>query len=103
MSKPTVPEHVDNLSSADIKEATLHVEELDTVSKDLQGPLAAEIAEVDGLSPEEWAAAEKKLVRKVSLKSMVRGKPTNIQVDLRLLPVLFILLILNYLDRNALA
>jgi hypothetical protein len=43
---------------------------------------------VAALSEEEYALAEKKLVRKI---------------DLRLLPTLFILLVLNYLDRNALA
>lgn len=47
-----------------------------------------EIAIVAALSDEEYTLAEKKLVRKI---------------DMRLLPTLFILLVLNYLDRNALA
>ncbi|KAJ9092851.1 hypothetical protein QFC19_008575 [Naganishia cerealis] len=50
--------------------------------------LQKEIAIVAALSEEEYNLAEKKLVRKI---------------DTRLLPTLFILLVLNYLDRNALA
>jgi hypothetical protein len=42
-------------------------------------------AYVAGLSPEERAAAEKALVRKI---------------DIRLLPMIIIMYILNYLDRN---
>jgi hypothetical protein len=80
--------NVEDLSGPDLKEAVSHVEELASGSAVHQGPLAAALAEVEALSPEEWAAAEKRVVRKV---------------DTRLLPVLFILLVLNYLDRNALA
>lgn len=50
--------------------------------------LQKEIAIVAALSEEEYNLAEKKLVRKI---------------DTRLLPTLFVLLVLNYLDRNALA
>lgn len=42
-------------------------------------------AYVAGLSPEERAAAEKALVRKI---------------DIRLLPMIIVMYILNYLDRN---
>ncbi|RDW56863.1 hypothetical protein BP5796_12930 [Coleophoma crateriformis] len=44
--------------------------------------------ELDCLSPEEYATKEKKLVRKL---------------DLRLMPLLFLMIVMNYLDRNALA
>jgi hypothetical protein len=50
--------------------------------------LQKEILIVAALPEDEYNLAEKKLVRKI---------------DTRLLPVLFILLVLNYLDRNALA
>ncbi|RFU29531.1 hypothetical protein B7463_g6805, partial [Scytalidium lignicola] len=43
---------------------------------------------LDNLSLEEYAAKEKKLVHKI---------------DLRLMPLLFLMIVLNYLDRNALA
>ncbi|KUL89782.1 hypothetical protein ZTR_00524 [Talaromyces verruculosus] len=44
--------------------------------------------ELDLMSPEEYAVKEKKLVRKI---------------DLRLMPLLFLIIVMNYLDRNALA
>lgn len=43
---------------------------------------------LDRLSPEEYAARERKLLWKI---------------DLRLMPILFTIIVLNYLDRNALA
>lgn len=80
--------NIEELSAPDLKEAVSHIEELARGSAVHQGPLAVALAEVEAFSPEQWAAAEKSVVRKV---------------DMRLLPVLFILLVLNYLDRNALA
>jgi hypothetical protein len=72
----------------DLKGVTEHYEleetSLDTGFTELQ----KEILLVAALSDEQYRLAEKKLVRKI---------------DTRLLPVLFILLVLNYLDRNALA
>lgn len=50
--------------------------------------LQKEILVVAALSEDDFKLEEKKLVRKI---------------DTRLLPTLFILLVLNYLDRNALA
>lgn len=44
--------------------------------------------ELAALGPEEFQAEKRRLVRKI---------------DLRLLPILFVLIVLNYLDRNALA
>jgi len=73
---------------ADIKGETEH-HELDEASLDAElTDLQKEIAIVAALPEEEYNIAEKKLVRKI---------------DMRLLPTLFILLVLNYLDRNALA
>ncbi|KAJ9091478.1 hypothetical protein QFC20_007618 [Naganishia adeliensis] len=63
----------------EIEETSLHPDLTD---------LQKEILVVAALSEEEFKLEEKKLVRKI---------------DTRLLPTLFILLVLNYLDRNALA
>jgi hypothetical protein len=77
-----------NPTKADAKGETEHYEmEEPSLAPELTD-LQKEIAIVAALSEEEYALAEKKLVRKI---------------DLRLLPTLFILLVLNYLDRNALA
>lgn len=57
--------NVEDLSAPDLKEAVSHIEELASGSALHQGPLAAALAEVESLSPEEWAAAEKSVVRKV--------------------------------------
>jgi hypothetical protein len=74
--------------TVDVKGETEH-HELDEASlTDGLTDLQKEIAIVAALSEEEYNLAEKKLVRKV---------------DMRLLPTLFVLLVLNYLDRNALA
>lgn len=67
------------------------VEHYETEGSSLQADLTElqrEILVVAALSEEDFKAEEKKLVRKI---------------DTRLLPTLFILLVLNYLDRNALA
>ncbi|KAH8078006.1 putative nicotinamide mononucleotide permease [Filobasidium floriforme] len=73
---------------ADAKGETEHYEmEEPSLAPELTD-LQKEIVIVAALSEEEYSLAEKKLVRKI---------------DLRLLPTLFILLVLNYLDRNALA
>ena len=75
-------------TKADAKGETEHYEmEEPSLAPELTD-LQKEIVVVAALSEEEYALAEKKLVRKI---------------DLRLLPTLFILLVLNYLDRNALA
>lgn len=72
----------------DVKGETEHYElEESSLAPDLT-ELQKEILIVAALPDEEYSLAEKKLVRKI---------------DTRLLPVLFILLVLNYLDRNALA
>lgn len=55
---------IDDLGLADDKIAVDHVEQSLEVS---DGPLAAAIAEVEALSPEQWAIEHKKLVRKVDL------------------------------------
>lgn len=81
-------DHKANYDDADIKQSVEHVEETRDTPNNLQGPVAAEIEIVKNLSPEEFDAAEKKLLRKI---------------DFTLLPTLFVLLVLNYLDRNALA
>lgn len=76
------------LTKADAKGETEHYEmEEPSLAPELTD-LQKEIAIVAALSEEEYALAEKKLVRKI---------------DFRLLPTLFVLLVLNYLDRNALA
>ncbi|KAI5449816.1 hypothetical protein NCC49_004028 [Naganishia albida] len=67
------------------------VEHYETEGSSLQADLTElqrEILVVAALSEEDFKSEEKKLVRKI---------------DTRLLPTLFILLVLNYLDRNALA
>lgn len=54
------------------------------------------------LSDEEFRRENNKLKRKVSKECLPFGV-AKLQIDLRILPTLFILLILNYLDRNGLA
>lgn len=77
-----------NFDDADIKQSVEHVEDNKEVTAQLQGAVAAEVEIVRNLSEEEFAKEEKKLLRKI---------------DFTLLPTLFVLLVLNYLDRNALA
>ncbi|EAL19325.1 hypothetical protein CNBH0190 [Cryptococcus deneoformans B-3501A] len=73
----------------DIKETVEHVEDKTGGNIPVQdGPLAAEIELLRSMPPEDLAIEERKLLRKI---------------DFTLLPTLFVLLILNYLDRNALA
>ncbi|OWZ35154.1 nicotinamide mononucleotide permease [Cryptococcus neoformans c45] len=73
----------------DIKEAVEHVEDKNAGNISvLDGAVAAEIELLRSMSPEDFAIEERKLLRKI---------------DFTLLPTLFVLLILNYLDRNALA
>ncbi|GAA6039056.1 hypothetical protein JCM8097_000175 [Rhodosporidiobolus ruineniae] len=72
--------------SAEEKPAVLHLEH--GVDEANVSELQAEIEKLQQLSEDEFKAEERKLLRKI---------------DFTLLPTLFILLILNYLDRNALA
>jgi len=74
--------------TVDMKGETEHHEIDETSVAAELTDLQKEIAIVAALSDEEYTLTEKKLVRKI---------------DMRLLPTLFILLVLNYLDRNALA
>ncbi|GAA6004505.1 hypothetical protein JCM10207_000757 [Rhodosporidiobolus poonsookiae] len=70
------------------KPVVAHLERSLGVDETNVSELQREIDLVAALSPEEYKVAERKLLRKI---------------DFTLLPTLFILLILNYLDRNALA
>ncbi|GAA5898681.1 hypothetical protein JCM6882_000895 [Rhodosporidiobolus microsporus] len=70
------------------KPAVLHLERAHGVDESNVSELQAQIDEIAALSEEDFKAEERKLLRKI---------------DFTLLPCLFILLILNYLDRNALA
>ncbi|ODN84940.1 hypothetical protein, variant [Cryptococcus amylolentus CBS 6039] len=66
-----------------------HVEDLKKpVDTTVDSAVSHEIEVLRSMSDEELAAEEKKLVRKI---------------DIALMPTLFVLLILNYLDRNALS
>ncbi|WVQ77510.1 hypothetical protein IAR50_007196 [Cryptococcus sp. DSM 104548] len=78
------------ITDVDIKEAIEHIEhDAKTTGAPVQlGAVAAEIELLRTLPLDELAAEEKKLLRKI---------------DFTLLPTLFVLLVLNYLDRNALA
>ncbi|OCF45725.1 nicotinamide mononucleotide permease [Kwoniella heveanensis CBS 569] len=79
------------LDDTDVKLDVEHVEGQKEETSELpanESELSVEIEVLKRLSPEEFNAAEKKLLRKI---------------DFTLLPTLFVLLILNYLDRNALA
>ncbi|TVY47161.1 putative transporter [Lachnellula occidentalis] len=51
-------------------------------------PTAGDFDALEAMEPTEYAAKEKRLVRKI---------------DLRLMPCLIFMIVLNYLDRNALA
>ncbi|WVW85913.1 hypothetical protein I302_107951 [Kwoniella bestiolae CBS 10118] len=92
MSKPSStsipPVQQDFLAETDLKNEFDHVEIVNDVENSQASSLHQEIEALKRLSPDEYAAQHSKLVRKI---------------DIRLLPVLFVLLILNYLDRNALA
>ena len=93
---PPITSSLDDSFDKDAKETFEHVE----TSTALQNShLQAEADWVRGLNEEEFEHHNRRLVRKVSY-GWVRAKG---QIDARLLPVLFVLLILNYLDRNALA
>ncbi|GAA5849610.1 hypothetical protein JCM9279_007288 [Rhodotorula babjevae] len=73
---------------ADKKLSVLQIENINGVDATNVSELQKEIDIIAALTPEEYAVEEKALVRKL---------------DMRLMPVLWILLVLNYLDRNALA
>ncbi|KIR34351.1 nicotinamide mononucleotide permease [Cryptococcus deuterogattii CA1014] len=84
-----IPSDVISDKDMDFKEQVEHVEDKSGGNIPLQnGAVAAEIELLRQMSPEDFAIEERKLLRKI---------------DFTLLPTLFILLILNYLDRNALA
>ncbi|GAA5903953.1 hypothetical protein JCM8208_001738 [Rhodotorula glutinis] len=72
----------------DKKLSVLQIENINGVDATNVSELQKEIDIIAALTPEEYAVEEKALVRKL---------------DMRLMPVLWILLVLNYLDRNALA
>lgn len=75
--------------SGDIETADLHKSHVDNVeivaNADRPNPRKEAPAYVAGLTPEEREQAEKALVRKI---------------DIRLLPMIILMYILNYLDRN---
>lgn len=76
--------HSQDLEAADIDKS--YVDNVEVVANaDKPNPRKEAPAYVAGLSPEERAAAEKALVRKI---------------DIRLLPMIIVMYILNYLDRN---
>ncbi|KIR89996.1 nicotinamide mononucleotide permease [Cryptococcus deuterogattii CBS 10090] len=84
-----IPSDVISDKDMDFKEQVEHVEDKSGGNIPLQNDaVAAEIELLRQMSPEDFAIEERKLLRKI---------------DFTLLPTLFILLILNYLDRNALA
>lgn len=84
-----IPSDVVSDKDMDFKEQVEHVEDRSGGNIPVQdGAIAAEIELLRLMSPEDFAIEERKLLRKI---------------DFTLLPTLFILLILNYLDRNALA
>lgn len=73
----------------DVKSTSDRVEDLETSPKDNPNTLAGRMPEfLRGLSTEERDEMEKKLVRKV---------------DIRLLIMIVVMYILNYLDRNNIA
>ncbi|WVQ83939.1 hypothetical protein IAT38_006083 [Cryptococcus sp. DSM 104549] len=76
------------LDDLDVKETVEHIEHTPGVDPSQLDEVGAEIQVLQTLPPDELAALEKKLLRKI---------------DFTLLPTLFVLLVLNYLDRNALA
>jgi hypothetical protein len=88
----------------DGKDEVVHVEKPAYVESDprLAG-IATELAWAHGLSEEELATESKKLLRKVRSPHRTQRIQAHDQVDWRLMPTLFVLIILNYLDRNALA
>ena len=92
-------------SDVDEKEQVDHLEAAPRSSDPKTAALQDGIEALHRLSQEEYDALHKRLVRKVSghQKLTWDGGDTYIQIDTRLLPVLFVLLVLNYLDRNALA
>ncbi|RSH95731.1 hypothetical protein EHS25_000823 [Saitozyma podzolica] len=84
---PLAPD-VDEVDEVDVKKDVDHIEKSIELADPRTAALQAEADWIRSLTPEEFDQHQKKLLRKI---------------DLRLLPTLFILLILNYLDRNALA
>ena len=76
--------HTQDLEVADIDKS--YVDNIEVIANaNKPNPRKEAPAYVAGLSPEERAAAEKALVRKI---------------DIRLLPMIIVMYILNYLDRN---
>ncbi|KAM0747982.1 putative nicotinamide mononucleotide permease [Meredithblackwellia eburnea MCA 4105] len=73
---------------SDAKLAVTHLESVGGIQADQVAAIQSEIEKLMLLSDEEFKAEERHLLRKI---------------DYTLLPTLFLLLILNYLDRNALA
>lgn len=81
---PKMSRHSQDLEAADIDKS--YVDNVEVIANaDKPNPRKEAPAYVAGLSPEERAAAEKALVRKI---------------DIRLLPMIIVMYILNYLDRN---
>ncbi|KWU45903.1 putative nicotinamide mononucleotide permease [Rhodotorula sp. JG-1b] len=74
--------------SEEYKPVVQHIESVAGVKPEQVGEIQSEIEQLMLLSDEDYRKEERKLLRKI---------------DFTLLPTLFILLILNYLDRNALA
>ncbi|ORY54884.1 putative nicotinamide mononucleotide permease [Leucosporidium creatinivorum] len=74
--------------SSDSKPIVAHIESTAGIQPEQVGEIQQEIDKLMLLTEDEFKAEEKKLLRKI---------------DSTLLPTLFLLLILNYLDRNALA
>lgn len=71
-----------------LKASADHLDVQTTMTEDKELAVANTAASSLGLSGEEWTAAEKKLIQKL---------------DLTLVPMLWILYLFNYLDRNNIA
>lgn len=96
---------LDRQSDIDEKERVDHIEAAARPTDPKAAALHDGMEALQRMSQDEYDALHKKLVRKVSFdreESSMQGD-TDEQIDTRLLPVLFCLLVLNYLDRNALA
>lgn len=94
--------------SEEYKPVVQHIESVAGVKPEQVGEIQSEIQQLMLLSDEDYRKEEKKLLRKVGqllLSSRLRAPDLfyALQIDFTLLPTLFVLLILNYLDRNALA
>ncbi|GFZ46503.1 hypothetical protein JCM24511_04750 [Saitozyma sp. JCM 24511] len=88
MSDPRLSPLATDSDEVDVKKDVDHIEKSIELADPRTAALQAEADWIRSLTPEEFDQHQKKLLRKI---------------DIRLLPTLFILLILNYLDRNALA